>query len=495
MRPVPLLFSVTALGVFSAFANVSAAASYAPLHNKSMGIDTCLAVGEDKSRVFFAPCNGSREQNWTVSAHNGGHYFIHNESSETQCLRTLSNGRTVTLGACSGDGYTSMRLWTVKHNLDASITLRNKYSLDQGRKETLNADAANSTPSMSVPHVEDAAHWTYSGEIPSPKRPLLGHKKALVMATHYNDSLPANPNLIHDAVLGEGDYRTSLKNYLRLASHGKLTLDGKFLSNINLGERPATCDSSMILDRARSAARAQGVEPDEYDFLMVDISRSSNCRWEGLAQTPGNWILSNGVGHKYWMWSHEFGHNLGFLHSSTLQDCPISDGVVRLNSQCRKGGGADAADTMGGGGERMYPAHYQLFTGSLEDSDVPVIKKPGTYKLTPLWQSGGAQGYRLYRSDGSTLVLEYRQPQPVFEEWPVDSPFVNGVTVREVRYSGNTVAHTLVDATPASTSGMKDAPLMPGYSLHDELSGKLITVLSADNNSTVIKVEDRATLD
>lgn len=472
----------------------SVAGNYGPIQNQAIGSTSCLTLGKDKSSITFSPCNGGAEQNWQFDSAGVSYLFVRNESVAAQCLRTLNDGRTVKLSACSGDGYTSMRQWTINNNADGSMLLENKYSKDLGRNEKLIANVATNTVSMSgATSTERKARWDYKGEIPSPKRPLLGNKRVLLMATHYNGTTPADPELIRKAVFGDGEDYASLKHYLKLASRGKLTIDGTFLSNVNIGDRPTSCSSSTILDNARRAARAQGVEPNDYDFFFVDISRSSDCNWEGLASTPGNWILSNGVGHKYWMWSHEFGHNMGLKHSDTLRSCLVKDGVVQLNQDCILGGSGDATDTMGGGGRKLYPVNYQLFAAWLDDTDVPTIRDPGIYKLMPLWQSGGAQGYRIPRSDGSVLILEYRQPQQGFENWPVDDPFVNGVTVRVAKYSGDHLTNSLVDATPDSAQLMNDAPLLPGHSLYDALSGKLITVESTDSSGAVVKIENYVT--
>jgi hypothetical protein len=472
----------------------SIAENYEPIKNQAIGSTSCLTLDKDKSRITFSPCNGSAEQHWRFTSAGGSYLLIRNASVATQCLRTFNDGRTVKLGACSGDGYTSMRQWTINNNADGSMLLANKYSKDLGRNEKLIANVATNTVSISgATSTERKAHWDYKGEIPSPKRPLLGNKRVLLMATHYNGVTPADPEPIRKAVFGDGDDYASLKHYLKLASHGKLTIDGTFLINVNIGDRPTSCSSSTILENARKAARAQGVEPNDYDFFFVDISRSSDCKWEGLASNPGNWILSNGVGYKYWMWSHEFGHNMGLRHSDTLRSCLIKDGVVQLNQDCILGGGGDATDTMGGGGGKLYPVNYQLFAAWLDDTEVPTIRDPGTYKLMPLWQPGGAQGYRIPRSDGSVLVLEFRQPRQGFESWPVDDPFVNGIIVRVARYSGNHLTNSLVDATPDSAQLMKDAPLMPGHSLYDELSRKFITVESIDSSGAVLKIENHVT--
>ena len=333
--------------------------------------------------------------------------------------------------------------------------------------------------------------WRSAVSIAPSQRPLLGDKSVLLMVTHFNDSKPADSEVVRKAVFGDGDDHSSLRRYLEVASRGKLTLHGQTLDSINLGDRPATCDSSAIRTAARNAALARGVNPDKFNYLFVDLPKMSSCNWSALAATPGNWILSNASGHGYWMWSHEFGHNLGAKHPGSLVDCPTPGGTVEVGGACRVGKVDDPSDTMGGGGRRLYPASYQLFAGWLGEADVPEINGGGTYRLAPLWgDAPGAKAYRIARADGSTLWLEFRQPLRGFDDWKADDSFVNGVIVRTVAHGGNVLTNTLVDATPGSANGMKDAPLMPGHALHDTLSGKIVTVKSVGPDGAVVEVKN-----
>ena len=149
---------------------------------------------------------------------------------------------------------------------------------------------------------------------------------------------------------------------------------------------------------------------------------------------------------------------------------------------------------MNGGGARLYPLPYMYFAGWLNDVQVPEVSNNGVYTLAPLF--GGvavsiAKGLRIPREDGSYLTMEFRQPRKdVFEGWTVGDPFVQGVIVRIANFSPLQVSDQLVDATPDSAAGMSDAPLMPGQSMDDALSGKRITVLSANSAGAAVRISD-----
>ncbi|WP_446902293.1 carbohydrate-binding protein [Burkholderia sp. YIM B11467] len=502
MKPIRHSLVTTALsaavtGLFSVAAHAADAAP-TPLTNRLLGEGQCLAWQPGGDAVAFAACDGSAAQDWQFQKQSGGYQLIRNRAAIAQggdrCLRAHSDGDAgrVTLGTCNGDGYTSMRTWQVSAGLDGRIVLRNKYRGDLGRTEVLSASADNRDVAMRPgTGFTPASTFTYPLPQPLPTRPLAGDKSVLLMVTHFNDSKPADADVVRKAVFGDGDDYASLRRYLEVASRGKLTVHGETLDSVNLGDRPATCDSGAIRTAARKAALARGVNPDQFDYLFVDLPKMSNCGWSGLAATPGNWILSNASGHGYWMWSHEFGHNLGAKHPGSLVDCPTPGGTVEVGGACRAGKVDDPSDTMGGGGRRLYPASYQLFAGWLGEADVPEIRADGTYRLAPLWgDAPGAKAYRVARTDGSTLWFEFRQPLRGFDDWKAGDPFVNGVIVRTVAHGGNVLTNTLVDAMPGSADGMKDAPLMPGHTLHDTLSGKLVTVKSVGPDGAVIEVRN-----
>lgn len=498
-----LRYCLATTALFAAVAGLFSRAALAvdvtptPLKNLQRGDAECLAWQPGGDTAAFSACDGSATQNWTV-AKLDGYVTIRNRASdarnEDRCLRTFPDGNAgrVALGTCQGDGYTSMRQWQAETGLDGRLTLRNKYRGDLGRTELLTASDDTAGVAMLPPAADaSASTFVYPEPLPLPTRPVAGARSALLLVSHFNDSKPADAGIVSGAVFGSGDDDSSLRRYVEVASRGKLRLQGETLDAVNLGDRPATCDSSAIRAAAAKAALARGVDPAKFDYLFVDLPKMSSCNWAGLAAKPGNWILSNASGHGYWMWSHEFGHALGAGHPQSLVDCPTPGGTVEVGGACKVGKVDDPSDTMGGGGRRLYPASYQHFTGWLGDADVPEIRHTGTYRLAPLWgDAPGAKAYRLARADGTTLWLEFRQPLTGFDDWKADDPFVNGVIVRTVKHGGNSLTNTLVDTTPGSAKGMKDAPLMPGHALHDTLSGKIVIVKSVGPDGAVVEVKN-----
>ncbi|MGU3776320.1 carbohydrate-binding protein [Burkholderia metallica] len=471
------------------------------IRNLAQGDERCLAMSTTNGvYVGFQTCSGSDAQRWRMERDGNEYFRIRNVLADEQgrnvCLRAAPESTvpgTVSMAPCDGD-FPTTRLWRGSPlDPDGAFTLFNKHWSDYGRRASL--QAMENTLAMLREADEPAARWRYEGEVPTVMRRLVGVDSVLLITGRFagQTANPAEP--IRNAVFGDGTGSESFAQYLERASRGKFSVrSGAELTDVDLGVVPAGCRSADVLARARAAALARGVDAGKFDLLFVDFPSTSECQFGGLASRPGNWILSNGSGRGYWMWTHEFGHAMGVSHPDTLRNCPVDDGAVTIGAGCVTGGIDDPTDTVGGGGRRLYPVNYQLFAGWLSEDDVPAIVKPGTYRLAPLWSTlPGKQGYRLPRGDGSALILEFRRPQGQrgsYEDWPDTSPFVNGVTVRIMRYlGGSSIRNTLVDATPGSADGMKDAPLMPGKSLVDTMSGRRITVLSADESGAVVRVD------
>ncbi len=465
-------------------------AGYGTIKNVALGSESCLTLQPDNSSVTFQRCQDTARQRWQLSQIMTGYLKITSEAlaeeNKEYCLGMNSSAAQTepTMMECTGSGFNSQRSWKAAINQASAVsdivyTLENKYRNDLGKKEVLGH--SNNRLQMVATSTTNDVSWQLSVPAQVATRPVIGNKKVLLLHTHYSDRSANDLAAIKSAVFGSGTDFSSLVSAVRIASYGKLLLSGDTVSDIDLGPRPAICSSSVVA-QAQTLARAKGIEPNNYDYVFVEIP-STSCSWTGLAATPGRWIIGNASGHKPWMWQHEFGHNLGAPHATSLEGCTTNSlGIVQLDQQCRKTTAGDPSDTMNGGGSRLYPAPYLLYAGWLSDAQMPQIDKPGNYTLTPLFNTpneGELKGLRILRRDGTYLTLEYRQPGTGFEGWASSDPFVNGVIVRVASF-GSTVSNTLVDTTPGSADGMKDAPLMPGKSIDDVLSGKRITLLNID---------------
>lgn len=490
-----------ALATLLIASGASAAPVHGPIENYRDGSRQCLAWQPGSAAPVVSACDGTRAQDWAFVP-SASYYQIRNAGAtqargQDMCLRTDAGntgmGR-VSIDPCA-DGDARMSEWRFETGPGGRIGMLNAYRISTGRDEVLAIRAGGPDVAMQFARGEPSASWVSAQVFAPPQRLLLGKKTALVLAARFGDDAAQDAEVIRKAVFGNGDDHASLRHYIEVASHGKATLDGTVLDGVDLGARPATCGSGALRDAARQAALARGVDPAQFDYLLVDFPKLGSCGWAGLAAQPGNWILSNGSGHGYWMWTHEFGHSLGAAHPGSLVDCPSVGGTVQIDAACRQGKVDDPSDTVGGGGRRLYPGSYQLFSGWLDQADVPELRASGTYRLAPLFGSQpGAKGYRIARTDGTQLWLEFRQPLRGFDDWKADDPFVNGVIVRTVKHRRNALTNTLVDTTPGSPGGMKDAPLMPGHALHDTLSGKIVTVDSVGPDGAVITVKNDGVL-
>ncbi|WP_158783425.1 hypothetical protein [Pantoea sp. BAV 3049] len=488
--------------VLSLFASTSeeSEGQYGTIKNVALGSDSCLTLQADNSSVAFESCQDTARQHWKLSQIMTGYLKITSQAlageAEESCLavNTSAASPEPKMIACVGSGYTSMRSWKAVINATSGAagivyTLANKYRGDLGRAEVLGYNV-NRLQMVAAASSDDVT-WQLTVPDITQKREVMGAKKILLLHTHYSDA-PANDLApIQTALFGSGTDYSSLAGAVRVASYGKVTLTGDTLSDINLGPRPEACSSSVVA-QAKALAREKGVEPDNYDYTFIEIPATS-CNWSGLAQTPGNWIIGNASGYKPWMWQHEFGHNLGAKHATSLENCTVnSDGITQLDQQCKSTTASDPSDTMNGGGSRLYPAPYLFYTGWLTNRQMPLVSQPGNYTLTPLFtapKDDELKGIRILRRDGTYLTLEYRQPLKGFETWASDDPFVNGVIVRVISFGG-TILNTLVDTTPGSANGMKDAPLMPGKSIDDVLSGKRITLIGVNAEGAHVHIDN-----
>ncbi|EJM72388.1 hypothetical protein [Pseudomonas sp. GM55] len=332
------------------------------------------------------------------------------------------------------------------------------------------------------------------------QRPVVGTKKVLVSVVHWQGERILNKPLIEKHTLSTDP--TSLRSYILAASNGKLALTGQVIEHTS-GPRPDLCIKKVPADpnqkwppypaplaqeEAAKAAKAQGLDPDSFDYIISVIE----CG--GAASAWGrnmNVYGQSGGPHVYY---HEFGHNLAYDHGSTYTQCPKKDQTVTAPTGCDTISLGDTGDTVSGGGT-LYPAFNRWYSGWLDNTQAATIKSSGLYRLGVLG-SQGPQLYLISRPDdpsepGRTLnylSLEFRKPT-IYDNFPPSDNRVSGVWVRfstRVYYNSHIINYQL-DGTP-ETATTADPTLLPGKILKDQAAGITVKVCTASALGATIAV-------
>ncbi len=467
--------------------------------NSLVGLSQCMDLASDKKKITFNVCSGANSQQWLIDNVGGYNTLKNSTLDDNICVFSTLTGDVVEMRQCNSGTYGSQTYWSVNLKTPGKYSIVSKVQNDFGRNGEL---------SVSNDHIltlNDASasvgNWRFSQYDP-PRRSMKGTFNILLLNTHFTGRPQRPTNEIRNALFGVNGQYASLSEYLTLASRGALTIqEGKTLDNLDIGAPGDSCNSTVYRNKAIELARAQNINPDDYDLIYVEHTSNSKCNYAANATlpsqltTPGKYIVSNASGHKYWMWTHEFGHTLGFKHANILVNCPATSTGVKIDHSCQiggtDGGSNDISDTMGGGGGKMYPVNYMYEAGWLTDEQFPVVGN-GTYKIDPLLDDkGGKQGIRIARNnpDFPYLTLEFRQANRFDNNWPENSAFINGVIVREISPKSLLSYNVIINTTPGS-SDRNMPPLMPGKTLDDTYSGNVIKVDSVGSEGAIVTISD-----
>lgn len=469
------------------------------IKNSIIGQDKCMDLGTDKKKITFSVCSTADSQKWWVD-NLGDFYTIKNSILDDNiCLFSTNAGNVIEMRQCNSGSYSSQTYWYFELGNKNNYSIMSKVQKDYGRNGQLSIDNnhALTLNDMSSP----VGNWNFS-DYEVAKRSLKGTINVLLLNTHFTGSVQRPTNEIKNALFGSNNQYSSLSEYISLASNGALKIrEGKTIDNLDIGVPGNSCDSGLYRDKALEQARAHNINPDDYDVVYIEHGSNGKCSYAANATypkdftKPGRYIISNANGHKHWMWSHEFGHTLGFKHSNILINCPATPTGVKIDNTCqiggKDGGSNDISDTLGGGGEKMYPVNYMYESGWLTDKQFPIVEN-GTYKIDPLLDDkGGVQGLRIARNNPEFpyLTLEFRQANRFDAAWPENSPFINGVIVREINPKRLSSYNVIIHTIPGSND-RKTPPLMPGKTLYDTYSGKMIKVDSSGSDGAIVTISD-----
>lgn len=387
------------------------------------------------------------------------------------------------LGAACGVSVSDESIGSAQVAL-ASATPRLRF---EGGDDTVPAD-----PAVAKPGVRRLA----------PAGAPLGVRRVAALMVYFQPP-PAD---LTAAVLAADAFTspTSGSALLAESSYGKLTLTGDMFGWYSIPEPGPNCDLAGISASARGAAAAAGVNLDGYDHLAyVTYPYLPGCGAAGVGEvgppaTPGRQTWYQGRWSPF-VFAHEIGHNLGFLHASSYT-CGSS--VLAASNQCASSEYGDPYDVMGSGLAHVN-AYNKATQGWLDVCQIATASGRAVFDVLPVETStSGVHGVRVpvdpslcppEISPPCYYALEYRQPIGLFDGGPdfVGSPMFQGALVRLVGsldVSGATLLQRteLLDLVPGGN--VLDGRLEAGRSFQDPF-GVRFAVQSANATSAKVAVE------
>lgn len=307
---------------------------------------------------------------------------------------------------------------------------------------------------------------------------------AVIMVNFSDDNVqPVTPSAMQNAVF------TTTSNYLRENSGEQTWLAGSVLGWYTVPLSKTNCDPAQIATLADQAATNAGANLSVYTRKFYVFPKNA-CTWAGLADVGGAntraWFngkfdLDN--------FGHEFGHNLGLMHSHGL-DCDLTP----LGTSCTPLSYGDAADIMGN-----LEGHYNAFQKERLGwiPSLATVSGSGRYTLSPYENGTGTRALKIPRGLNASgqqtwYYLEYRQPVGFDAVLGYYGTLSKGVLVR-TGTSGDADSTYLLDMTPNSdtSSGfvdLWDSALMAGRSYTDAGSNINVNVISNDAVGAIVDI-------
>ena len=459
--------------------NTYADTTYSTLQNANIP-NKFLTVNADNS-LSLATASGADNQLWAfINAKDGsGFGYFKNKTNPNLCLNAVTN----LYQSCTQGGYSTYRKFYLEPLSNNKFRIFNQFKTQINQPAYL---ASNDNGSGTTYRLNDNTNkliWVFNGKYDSPFA-FFGNRKVLLVNAYFNGQKPQNGTDVYNAFFKNSSNKLNFQEYVELASKGRASISGEFIDQVKLDTSPlTTCTTAekneKVFNPIRKLAEEKGIR---YEYLYVELPYTKLCNYGAVAIGPKT-IHSNGNGHKYWMWSHEAGHNLGFLHTEFISTETVNSSTVRVT---KSGGqfGIDYSDALGGGGAALYPLSYRIWLGWLDREEVPFIESKGIYTIQPAYSTQqGYKGLRIARKDGSFLEMEYRPTQGKYDQF-ADKAITKGLTIRQVKITHPYLTNSIIDTTPNTDS--KDSPLTVGRTLIDELSGYSIKVLSVNENTGII---------
>jgi hypothetical protein len=198
--------------------------------------------------------------------------------------------------------------------------------------------------------------------------------------------------------------------------------------------------------------------------------------------------------------AHELGHNFGTHHANKLNctEAGVRVSLSATSSNCMSSEYGDPFSVMG---MAIRYQHTNFAKGNfnwLAPANTETVTASGDYLLAPaeVQSATAVSSLRIQRTTTTWFTLEFRQHYgSYFETFASTAPVATGVTIRLTSDYSTLVQSQLIDSTPGTIS-FTDAPLEPGLTLIDPLTGVSITTVgvSPDGAQVRISFESGSTL-
>lgn len=271
------------------------------------------------------------------------------------------------------------------------------------------------------PRGQDVIDWSLLDPFQEEEPYRVQERVAVILLRFSEEGEPLEPGFSRSQV--EGLVFRDGARYLDDVSYGKLGIEGQVAGWYTLPFGP-TCDYERVRDWAIRLADGE-LDYRIFDRVVLAYPNAS-CNVNGLG-TIGKTVLSTRDGEARasimwlngtiatWVFVHEYGHNLGLQHASSLS----CNKPGEFDSACWDSEYSDPYDGMG----NVFPGHYsfpsKVQLGWLKEDQVFKVRRMAgreiTYvvRLTPLELKDGLKGieipFTLPSGQPAAYYIEYRQ--------------------------------------------------------------------------------------